>query len=282
MKIPPVFDSTERIGAAFLFLTAVIVAAFPAIPPGHSFTGPLLPGPGDIHRLSRKPGPAPLPEPDQFDAELSKGKFLVASRKLGDPRFQETVVLLISHRHLGAVGLIINRPTRLSLAEAFPDVPALTKRTDALYFGGPVEGRQALLLIRSPGNPGESERVFDGVYVSSSMAVLSRMIDRRRTGRHFRVYAGYAGWSPGQLEREVRRGDWHVVRADAKTIFEKKAGNIWPEMILRSTELHVWDPGHLTRMALSGEAGRSLNDQPHDQPRRCKRRNSRKSFFPDT
>jgi putative transcriptional regulator len=247
MKIPPVFDSTERIGAAFLLLTAVIVAAFLMVPPGLSFTGPLFSGHGDIHRLSRNPDSSPLPDSEQFDAELSKGKFLVASRNLGDPRFRETVVLLIGHHRLGAVGLIINRPTRLSLAEAFPDVPALTKRTDALYFGGPVEGRQALLLIRSPGNPGESERVFDGVYVSSSMAVLSRMIDRRRTGRHFRVYAGYAGWSPGQLEREVRRGDWHVVHADAKTIFEKKAGNIWPEMILRGTELLVWDPGRLGR-----------------------------------
>ena len=249
MKIPPVFvNSTERTGAAFLFLTAVIIAASLAIPPGLSFAGPLLPGPDDIHRLSRNPGPAPLPEPDQFDAKLSKGKFLVASRNLGDPRFQETVVLLISHHRLGAVGLIINRPTRLSLAEAFPDVPALTKRTDALYFGGPVEGRQALLLIRSQSNPGESERVFDGVYVSSSMALLSRMIERQRTGRRFRVYTGYAGWSPGQLEREVRRGDWHVVHADAKTIFEKKAGNIWPEMILRGTELHVWDPGRPGRL----------------------------------
>jgi len=229
----------ERIGAAFLLLAAVIAAAFLAVPTGLSFTGPLLPGPGDIHRLSRNPDPPPLPDSDQFDAELSKGKFLVASRNLGDPRFRETVVLLISHHRLGAVGLIINRPTRLSLAEAFPGVPALTKRTDALYFGGPVEGRHALWLIRSPGNPGESERVFDGVYVSSSMAVLSRVIDRQRTGKHFRVYAGYAGWSPGQLEQEVRRGDWHVVHADAKTIFEKKTGNIWPEMILRGTELHV-------------------------------------------
>lgn len=228
-------------GRRSLFALAAIVAALlligpetssPEIPPG---------GPREASPVSRKPDPLPLPEPDQFPATLSPGIFLVAGRNLRDPRFRETVVLLVSYRRLGAVGLIINRPTRLSLSAAFPDIPSFKKRTDVIYFGGPVEGDQVLLLVRSPGNPGEAARVFDGVYVSSSMAVLNRMATQQKAGEHFRVYAGYAGWAPGQLEGEIARGDWRVLPADAKTLFEKDVETIWPEMIRRSSELQVWD-----------------------------------------
>jgi putative transcriptional regulator len=189
--------------------------------------------------LSQSPDSPTLPEPDQFDTKLSKGKFLVASRRLGDPRFQETVVLLLSYNRNGSVGLIINRPVKMSLSDAFPDTKIFKKRKETVYFGGPVELNRLLFLIRSPGIPEESVRVFDGVYVSSSRPVLDRIIDKPKAGEHIRVYAGYAGWAAGQLEGEVARGDWHVIQADAKTVFDKKSEKIWPELIRRGSELQV-------------------------------------------
>jgi putative transcriptional regulator len=211
------------------------------------YTGTLPPDHRGRSSLSRSPDSPVLPEPDQFDTKLSKGKFLVASRRLGDPRFQETVVLLISYDRNGAAGLIINRPVKMSLSDAFPDSNIFKKRKETVYFGGPVELNRLLFLIRSPGIPEESVRVFDGVYVSSSRPVLDRIIDKPKAGEHVRVYAGYAGWAAGQLEGEVARGDWHVIQADAKTVFDKKSEKIWPELIRRGSELQVRN----TRQTLS-------------------------------
>jgi putative transcriptional regulator len=213
----------------------VLVAAMPDI----SFPRAYQPDTSENFLLTRSPDAPALPEPDEFDTKLSKGKFLVASRKLGDPRFQETVVLLISYDRNGAAGLIINRPIKMSLSDAFPDSRIFKKRKETVYFGGPVELDRLLFLIRSPGRPEESAYVLESVYVSSSRPVLDRLIGKPKTGEHVRVYAGYAGWAAGQLEGEVSRGDWHVVQADAKTIFDKKSDKIWPELIRRGSELQV-------------------------------------------
>ncbi len=239
MKIPAVFRSKGPRGKITAVLTLTFIASLLTVIPGISMTET----PPLYHRelvlTSPNPGTPSLPEPDQFTAELSKGKFLVASRRLVDPRFQETVVLLVSYDRNGAVGLIINRPVKMSLSEAFPDSEIFKKRNETVHFGGPVELNRLLFLIRSPGRPEESARVFDGVYVSSSRPVLDRLIGRPKAGEHVRVYAGYAGWAVGQLEGEVARGDWHVVHADAETIFDKKSDKIWPELIRRGSELQV-------------------------------------------
>jgi putative transcriptional regulator len=189
----------------------------------------------------RKPDAPALPEPDPFSVLPAKGKFLVASRTLADPRFRETVVLLISYGTEGATGLIINRPTKVPLAEMLPSMPGLKKRADIVYYGGPVEGPRLLMLIRSGEKPEESGRVFGNVYVSSSRNTLERMIGAHRTQKQIRFYAGYAGWFSGQLDREVSRGDWHIVSADADSIFEKKSSEIWQELFRRGSEIHVWN-----------------------------------------
>lgn len=181
-------------------------------------------------------------EADLFAPELpGKGKFLVAGRALADPGFRETVVLLISYGAGGATGLIINLPTNVRLADMLSPMPGLKDRGDIVYYGGPVEGRRMLMLIRSNEKPEESAPVFGNVYVSASRNALGRMIVAHRTERDFRVYAGYAGWLPGQLEGEVKRGDWHIIPADARSIFDKKSTEIWRELIRRSSAIQVWN-----------------------------------------
>ncbi len=181
-----------------------------------------------------------MPAPHPFSAELpGKGKFLVASRTLADPRFQETVVLLIGYDSGGATGLIINRPTKVSLAEMLPSVPGLKKRADVVYYGGPVELNRMLMLIRSGEKPEESDHVFGDVYVSGSRNTLERMIGSHKTAKQFRMYAGYAGWLPGQLDSEILRGNWLIVGADADSIFKKKSSEIWREFIRRGSAIEV-------------------------------------------
>jgi putative transcriptional regulator len=174
------------------------------------------------------------------DAILGKGKFLVASSTIADPWFHETVVLLIGYDSTGAAGLIINRPTKVPLAEMLTSVPGLKKRSDVIYYGGPVESQRMFMLIRSDEKLEESDNVFLNVYVSMSRNTLERMIAARKTQKQLRVYSGYAGWLPGQLNREILRGDWYIVDADADTIFEKKESEVWRELILRSTSIEVW------------------------------------------
>jgi putative transcriptional regulator len=177
--------------------------------------------------------------PSDRDAKLAKGKFLVAARKLIDPNFIQTVVLLIDYDRNGAMGVIINRPIEMKLSEVFKDIKELQKRTDIVFSGGPVMRNQLLLLVRTDARPEGSLRVLQDVYVASQLKLIGQMIKNEEKGDRFRVYAGYAGWGRGQLDQEVKRGDWHILAADADTVFNKESSEIWPELIHRSSLKYV-------------------------------------------
>ena len=166
---------------------------------------------------------------------LAKGRFLVASRSLSDANFAETVILLLDYHERGAMGLIINQPTEVRLAKVLPNMAGLQQRADTVYIGGPVDRSRMVLLIRSRSALEDAQQVMDDIYVSSSRNLFERLVDKPDTGERFRVYAGYAGWAPGQLDREVARGDWHVLPADAETVFDKAPGDIWPELIRKGS-----------------------------------------------
>ncbi len=163
---------------------------------------------------------------------LGKGKLLVAARQLADPNFAQTVVLLLGYGRLGALGVIINRPTAVRLSEVLPDSFRAAPRAGVVYSGGPVATTAMLLLFRAERQPDETEHIFADVYLSGSQAVVE---DKVAPGDLFRLYAGHAGWAPGQLDNEVAQGDWHIVPADIDTLFRKPAENLWSELIQRST-----------------------------------------------
>jgi putative transcriptional regulator len=173
--------------------------------------------------------------PSDRNGKPAKGKFLVAARKLIDPNFMQTVVLLIDYDQNGAMGVIINRPLEMKLSEVFKDIKELQKRADTVFSGGPVMRNQLLLLVRTDARPEGSLRVLQDVYVASQLKLIGQMIKNEEKGDRFRVYAGYAGWGRGQLDQEVKRGDWHILAADADTVFNKESSQIWPELIHRSS-----------------------------------------------
>jgi len=174
----------------------------------------------------------------------SKGRFLIASRQLLDPHFAESVVLLIEYNNNGALGVIINRPSEMKLSAVLPEIEGLEQRPDTIYLGGPVARNQLLLLIRTSSPPEGSRHVFKDIHVSSSQAVIQRMIKNPESEERFRAYAGYAGWAPGQLDSEIATGGWHVLRADVETVFDKSPSEIWPDLIQRSSAqwVRVMDP----------------------------------------
>ncbi len=168
------------------------------------------------------------------DVSPARGKFLVADRRIRSSLFSQAVILLVSYSADGAMGLVINRPTNVELSAVLPGIRGI-KSGNKVHIGGPVGIDEMFLLIRSGSRPGESLQVFGDVYMSMSRKTLETIIGRKEKGENFRVYAGYAGWAPGQLEREIARGDWHVLNADAETVFEKKPDAIWPELIERAS-----------------------------------------------
>ncbi len=162
------------------------------------------------------------------------GEFLVATRQLTGSIFSETVILIIEYGAGGAMGLIINRPTKAPISKLFPEVKELKNRQDPAFLGGPVEMYKAFLLLasRSKNPPGKSLRIFNQIYISADMNALKAAA--KDPASRFRIYAGYAGWTSGQLESEINRGDWYILSADEKTLFDLPASEIWPELIGKS------------------------------------------------
>lgn len=163
-----------------------------------------------------------------------KGVFLVAKRSMPDPRFRETVVLLLAHGDGGTLGVIINRPTDIPFSEALPDLSDISEENHTLFFGGPVALDRLVFLMRAGTPPTPAEHVMADVYYSASRDVLEGLLKQSKGARELRMFVGHSGWSPGQLASEIARGDWLLVRADARTVFEKELDEIWPELIHES------------------------------------------------
>ena len=171
-------------------------------------------------------------------AELEAGKFLVASRNLGDPNFAGTVVLLLKFDdEEGALGIIVNRRTDVPLSRVFENIKTAKDRTDAVYIGGPVEPGSVLALLKSATKVEDASRVLTGIYLISGKALLEKAAAEAPSDS-FHAYLGYAGWGPGQLEHEVELRGWHVLRADAATVFDQEPDGVW-EKLIRRTELRI-------------------------------------------
>ncbi|HEX5647766.1 MAG TPA: YqgE/AlgH family protein, partial [Nitrospira sp.] len=135
-----------------------------------------------------------------MELKLGKGIFLIAAPNLRDPNFRQTVVLLCEHGPEGALGVVVNRPTAMSISEALPQVPIIEGAGHVLYAGGPVQPNQVMLLYRGSQFPENAHPVFDGVCLGGDMSMVERILTDGGSKESFRAYLGYSGWGPGQLE----------------------------------------------------------------------------------
>lgn len=172
--------------------------------------------------------------PARLGYRPQRGMFLVAGPRLPDPRFAHTVILLLEYGETGALGLVINRPTQLSLHDALVN-PLPKSAGHVVFSGGPVEHQRLIALLRSPAAVEGAEHVFGDVYASGSMDTLRRMLERDEHAADVHTYVGYAGWSPGQLDAEIARGDWIVTPADATSIFDTPSGDVWRDLMRRNS-----------------------------------------------
>lgn len=174
---------------------------------------------------------APHPQKHQTLARLARGKFLVAKRGMKDRRFAQTVILIFEHSEQGAGGLIINRPTSITVKEAFPAIDTGRIAAGNVYIGGPVDSNTIFMLIRANELPEGTLHVVGDIYISTRPDVLRRATSDDKLAANFRVYAGYAGWGPMQLDKEMLHNDWYVTDGDDASIFDTKSEDIWPAII---------------------------------------------------
>lgn len=153
---------------------------------------------------------------------------LVGKPDLPDDDFANSVVLVMNNLGPAPVGIVVNRPTRITVPQLFPDDTRLARLSDKVYFGGPVELAAVWFLMRAATPPEHAMQAFDGVYLSADRELLQKLLARPKPMDGLRIFVGHAGWAPGQLESEIDRGAWTLKRADPDTIFNGKSEHLWP------------------------------------------------------
>ena len=174
-------------------------------------------------------------EPRTAAAGLA-GQLLVAAEDMPDPRFSRAVVYMVRHDATGAQGFVVNRPLReVSLAALLERVGIVQKEAHGsvrLHTGGPVDSLSLFVLHTSDySNPG-TQAVRDGIALSWNADVLEALAGDKRPRRAL-LLLGYAGWGPGQLEREIKAGGWVRAAADESLLFDGDYATKWARAMAR-------------------------------------------------
>jgi putative transcriptional regulator len=158
-----------------------------------------------------------------------QGHLLLAGPGLVDPNFWRTVVLLGEHSDEGALGVVLNRASETTVSEALPELAELAEDMGAVHLGGPVQP-SAIVVLADYVEPEEA-----GSLVLESIGFLPSEVDPAALGelRRARVYAGYAGWGPGQLESELAEGSWIVEPAIPEDVFTEDPDGLWSAVLRR-------------------------------------------------
>jgi putative transcriptional regulator len=168
------------------------------------------------------------PRSDDTSVQSLKGHLLVAGPGLQDPNFRRTVVLVGEHSDEGAMGIVLNRPSNATVTEAVPELEALVDGSEVVHVGGPVQPSAIVVLAEFV----EPDRA--GVLVVESVGFLPSEVEPEELGelKQARVFAGYAGWGPSQLDTELEEGSWIVEPALPEDVFTATPDDLW-SLVLR-------------------------------------------------
>jgi putative transcriptional regulator len=173
-----------------------------------------------------------------MDDVIHVGSLLVATPLLADPNFRRSVVLIVEHEaEQGTLGVVLNRPTEVAVGSVLAPWATLVTGPSVVFQGGPVALDSALALAQVPGDDEPlGWRALDGapsvariglVDLDAPPELLAGDISR------LRVFAGYAGWSSGQLMSEIEEGAWYVVAAESGDAFFDPPERLWPNVLRR-------------------------------------------------
>ena len=160
---------------------------------------------------------------------LTSGALLLASPGMHETTFDRTVIFLLEHDESGSMGLVLNRPIDMLVSDALPDFGRLAN-PDRLYLGGPVEEGTALVLAE-PVDPAAPDMHF----MHNGIGLLDLATDRDPAFhiQRARVFSGYAGWGPRQLEGELRCGAWILGRCLDDDLWSTDHQRLWGQVLAR-------------------------------------------------
>jgi putative transcriptional regulator len=175
---------------------------------------------------------------DHMGSDPKAGRLLVATPLLGDPNFKRAVVLIVEHEDVqGTLGVVLNRPTTIGVGQVLEQWTDMATEPSVVFRGGPVAPNSALALALIPGKDEPvGWRALDGAPSVARLGLLDLdtppgLLATAITS--MRVYAGYAGWSPGQLESEIDEGAWYVLSAEPGDVFAADPGLLWQQVLRR-------------------------------------------------
>lgn len=171
--------------------------------------------------------------------DLAPGKILIMNRDSPDPLFAHSVILLADYTKTGAVGLMIHYRSNLTIRRALAGIKGADKSTDPLFVGGPVELQGVLALLRSSTSPKDAKHVAGNLYLLSSKQSIASALSAGRKAPDLRIFLGYVGWGPGQLQRETGLDAWYIFNYDESLVFDDHPETLWKRLIEKTELLKV-------------------------------------------
>jgi len=166
--------------------------------------------------------------PPRTTLKPSSGRLLIAEPFLNDPNFARSVILLCESGAEGTVGFVLNKPTVLNLGDVLPE---LYSETLPIFQGGPVHMDTLHILHRIPEILGGVE-IASGTYWGGSYEALQRIVYGKDVSpADIRLFIGYSGWSPGQLDNELKEGSWLVSETDPALLFDTESTELWKRSV---------------------------------------------------
>jgi putative transcriptional regulator len=172
-----------------------------------------------------EPDPGTMSEPMDL-----QGQLLVASPTMADPNFARTVIAIANHDEDGALGIVLNRPSDTEVVEAVPELEGVVDGNEVVFVGVPVQPASIVVLAEFEDPAEAAFLVVGGIGLVSDRTGLERLdtVTARR-----RIFAGYAGWGPGQLESELEREDWIIEPALPEDVFSEAPVELWAQVLDR-------------------------------------------------
>ena len=180
--------------------------------------------------------------------------FLVANPDLPDPLFQQTVILMLPPTELPLVaGIVINKPTKMTLGQLFSHASAIRNQAQSVYFGGPVDLTSPAILMRAARAPDATTRLFENVYMSYDAGAVRQVLERADSDKDVRLFLGRAQWTVDQLHAEIISGSWVVTAARPELVFSPDPAGIWQQLVQQSKLREIDLGGTKEKIVFSSE-----------------------------
>jgi putative transcriptional regulator len=174
------------------------------------------------------------------DSPSTAGRLLISSPAMSDSNFDRTVIFILEHAAEGAIGVVVNRQSKVDVAEAMPEWVHLLSVPSVFFVGGPVAQGAVLALGRADA----VESTEDFALVNHSVGVID--VSKGPTGidvslTELRLFTGYSGWSPGQLEQELSGGAWFVVDPEPSDPLTDEPETLWTRLLKRQEGIEAME-----------------------------------------